>query len=488
MPKPSRAEGPEVPGAPARPPARVRLWAVLAWLAVWELAARLVSQPIVLAAPSAVLVRLAQLSAAPAFWAAVGLTLGRVAAGFLLGALAGGALAAAAGRWRRVEELLAPLMAAVKAVPVASFVVLALFWFSSRGLSTCVAFLVALPVVYVNVLQGLRSCDRSLREMARVFGLGRARYARHVALPQLAPYVEAACSLAVGTCWKAGVAAELIGVPAGTVGERLYQAKIYLETPDVLAWTLAVVLASVACEKLLLAALRAVRARLVRVRAGAGRGARVPGAAPAKKPGLSGGEAPAAPAVAVRDLAFRYPGAEAPVLAGAACTLEAGRTYALQGPSGAGKTTFARLLLGLERPAAGTLHGLEGVPCAAAFQEPRLVGGLTALQNVLLAHPAATRDQVMEAFRRLGVEGCAHRAARDLSGGQARRVALARALVGDAPFVVLDEAFASLDAGSRAQALAWARGRLAGRTALVVTHDPAEAAALGAVPLRGVLH
>ena len=63
--------------------------------------------------------------------------------------------------------------------------------------------------------------------------------------------ITCACRLACGLCWKSGVAAEVIGLPSGSIGERLYDAKIYLNTGEVLAWTLVIVLISLACEKLI---------------------------------------------------------------------------------------------------------------------------------------------------------------------------------------------------------------------------------------------
>ena len=79
------------------------------------------------------------------------------------------------------------------------------------------------------------------------------------------PDLEVACKTAVGMCWKAGVAAEIIGVPRGTIGERLQQAKLYLDTADVLAWTALVLLLSACFEKLVCLAVRSLRGRLMEI-------------------------------------------------------------------------------------------------------------------------------------------------------------------------------------------------------------------------------
>lgn len=230
---------------------RVTLWAAAFWLALWQAAAWWVDAPILLVSPAAAVIRLAELMGEDGFWQACLFTVGRIFAGFLAGCLAGLLLAALAYRRGWVRQLLGPLVAAVKAVPVASFVILALLWVSSRNLSVLVSGLIGFPIIYTNVLSGLESTDPKLLEMARVFRVPFLRRLRGIYLTGVLPYLRSGMGIAMGLCWKSGVAAEVIGIPSGSVGERLYTAKIYLETADLFAWTLAVVLLSVGCEKLL---------------------------------------------------------------------------------------------------------------------------------------------------------------------------------------------------------------------------------------------
>ena len=172
--------------------------------------------------------------------------------GFLLSCALAVVLAALSARFSRVEELLAPLVAAVKTVPVASFIILALIWLSSRTLPLFIAALMVFPPVYLNVLEGIRRTDASLLEMARVFRVPFSRTLRGVYLPQVLPYFRSAVSAALGLCWKAGTAAEVIALSSGSIGEKLYNAKIYFQTADLFAWTAAIVLISAAFEKLFL--------------------------------------------------------------------------------------------------------------------------------------------------------------------------------------------------------------------------------------------
>ena len=237
----------------------IRAWAVIFWLLLWQAGAMAIDQRIILVSPLRVLARLTELIPTLDFWGAIWYSLVRmvrITAGFLLGTAAGVVLAALSARFRRVEELLAPALLAIKSIPVASFIILALILFSSRNLAVLISFLIVLPVLYTNLLSGIRAADPQLLEMARVFRIPTLRSIRYVYLPQVLPYFRSACGSALGLCWKSGIAAEVIGMPDGSIGEQLQQAKIYLNTPDLFAWTLVIVLVSLVFEKVFLILLK----------------------------------------------------------------------------------------------------------------------------------------------------------------------------------------------------------------------------------------
>jgi len=156
-------------------------------------------------------------------------------------------------------------MLAIRSVPVASFIILVLVWFSSKTLSVLIAFLMVLPIIYSGVLTGISTCDRQLTEMARVFRLSNARSIRYIYLPQVIPFFRSGCGSALGLCWKAGIAAEVIGMPVGSIGEKLQQAKVYLDTPDLFAWTLVIVLVSLLFERIFMLLLNKAERMLARV-------------------------------------------------------------------------------------------------------------------------------------------------------------------------------------------------------------------------------
>ena len=226
-----------------------KVGAALLALTFWEIAALLIHQRILLVTPVAVARRLCTI------WRAILFSFYHIAGGFLLGLILGCLLAYLAAKHPVVETLLWPWMAMIKSVPVASFVVICLIWLSARNLSVFISFLIVIPIIYQNVLEGLRAENREMQEVATVFQLPWRKRFRYIELPKIRPFLLSACRVTTGMAWKAGIAAEIIGVPNGSIGKMLYTAKIYLDTDDLLAWTVIIVVISVVAEKVFLAGL-----------------------------------------------------------------------------------------------------------------------------------------------------------------------------------------------------------------------------------------
>lgn len=230
---------------------------MLGAIAVWQIAAYAVGSKLLLASPFEVIKRMFGLAFGGGdFWHTVFYSFSRIALGFFGGLFAGVLLAAAAGRSRIVETLLFPYMVTIRSVPVASFVILALIWLTASKLASFVSFLMVMPIVYTNVLSGIRVVDPKLLEMARVFRVPPLRKLRFIWLPGLKSHLVSACEISLGLAWKSGIAAELIGYPTGSVGEKLYYSKVYLDTVDLFAWTVFIVLFSVGFAKLFLFVLK----------------------------------------------------------------------------------------------------------------------------------------------------------------------------------------------------------------------------------------
>lgn len=559
---------------------RIRPWAVVAWVAAWQIASMLMSSALLLPGPADVLVRFFELAATSEFWMRVAFTLVRIAEGFVLGMLLGLLCAAGAMRFARLGELFAPAMALMKSVPVACFVVLALIWAGASQLAVVVSVLVVAPIMYENVCDGVRSTDVRLLEMAHVLRVPSLRRLSAIYLPQVWPYFRAACASGMGMAWKAGVAAEIIAIPAGSMGEALYGAKIYFDTADLFAWTLAVVCLSVLFEKALSWLLAGVgvafgisadasdrrsgNAGFYRGGKGVSGADADPGAGsrsdsnsdsnpspdPSPNPSLDPNPAlrqpycghgacePELSVVRFCDVAKSFDGVQA--FSGVSFAAEPGASVCLMAPSGFGKTTLLRMAAGLEAPDEGSVslcrmhrdgesgssyqegpacnscaadprpsslrgatsgtnalprHGGAGarprsvrdVPrVSMVFQEDRLIEHLDALANARLAlRPRdAAWAEAPSLLEALGVGECIGRPARACSGGQRRRIALARALLAPHDILLLDEPFSGLDSRSRETVAAIVRDREEGRTLIVATHDPYEAELLSSCVVR----
>lgn len=241
-----------------------KLLAVIFALCLWQLAAMTIDSKILLVSPVEVAVRLTTIWQTEGFWTSIWFSFYHIAGGFFLALFLGIALAALAGRFRRIETLLWPFLVTIKTVPVASFVVICLIWLSAENLSVFISFLIVLPVVYGNVLEGIKNEDKLMLEVGTVFKMPLLRRLLYIHLPQLKPFIMSACATALGMAWKAGVAAEIIGTPDGSIGKQLFYSKIYLDTDDLLCWTVIIVIVSVLFEKLFMLGLKALFGRLER--------------------------------------------------------------------------------------------------------------------------------------------------------------------------------------------------------------------------------
>ena len=229
-----------------------KAFSVMLALLIWQGISSLPTLSVLLASPVDVVGRLFTIWQEEGFFASLCFTFVRIAGGFSLGLLAGVFLAVLAGYAKWVEVLLWPYMVTVKSVPVASFVIIILIFFRATALSVIISALMVLPIIYTNTLSGIRATDKELDRMAEVFKIPFWKKLLYVKLPQIKPFFLSGATVSLGLCWKSGVAAELIGIPTGSVGEALYQAKIYLNTADLFCWTILIILISFGFEKLVL--------------------------------------------------------------------------------------------------------------------------------------------------------------------------------------------------------------------------------------------
>lgn len=230
--------------------------AIVFWIILWQAAAWMMKDSLVFVGPVDMLRSLDEQVRETEFWMSVGNSVLKIMGGFLIAFFSAVLMAGIAFRVSWVKILLEPMVQLAKSVPVASFVVLLLILMGAENLSLAIVFVMAFPIIYVNMLQGLGRVERQMLEMAQVFGMSPWKQFLYIYRPSFLPFLMSGCKVALGMSWKSGVAAEIIGVPSHSIGERLYMAKIYLNTESVFAWTLVIILLSIGFEKLFLWALR----------------------------------------------------------------------------------------------------------------------------------------------------------------------------------------------------------------------------------------
>lgn len=427
-----------------------RIIILMGWLAVWQLVSIWVGNNIIMIGPLETLEALLENIITVDFWKTVGGSLLRIAAGFFAGAFAGLMLAALSARFSIIEEVLFPALSLVKAIPVASFVVLFLIWWRSDVLAIAISFFIVLPQIYISTLEGIRNTDKRLVEMAKVFHVAGWNRFFYIYRSALKPFLDSSIRIAAGMSWKSGVAAEVIGTPDYSIGERLYMSKIYLDTAGVFAWTVVIILASMLFEKLVLA----LWDTFIKWE---------PVCLMPKMPKADAGSQKAL--IQVENLSKTY--GEQQVLSQVNAEYRAGETYYLRTPSGSGKTTYFKLLAGLEKQDSGKISA-NRERMSVMFQEDRLCEAYSAVKNIELVtgDREAARKQLLCLLEESDIE----KPCRELSGGMKRRVALIRAYAADSDIILLDEPFTGLDSRTRERVLGYMKEQQRGRTVIIATH------------------
>ena len=436
-----------------------RAFVVFVWLAIWQVAAWCIHNEILFAGPVTTMQYLGNMLIRVGFWQTCALSLLRIGTGFLLALICGCLLGMAALKWHMAEKLLSPFLLFCKAVPVASFAVIFLIWWGADGISLAICFLVTLPVVYVNFLEGMRNVDEKLLQMAGVFRISRRAMFLSLYRPALAPFMAGCFKTALGMGIKAGVAAEVIGISNRSIGGEIYLSKIYLDTAGVFAWTIVVIVLSFGIEKGVLALWN----RFCRMRV----------SVPVKKQM----HREKACGITFSGLCKSY--GQQVVLNDVSATVRAGEVCCLMAPSGAGKTTLLHILAGLVKPDTGRVSagceepvGVSGTIAlspAMVFQEDRLCEEETALQNVMLT--GCGRQEAAECLGRLLPPEALHKPVKALSGGMRRRVCIARALVAEGNVLLLDEPFSGLDDETKRQVIEVIRIYQKDRAIILATHE-----------------
>lgn len=218
------------------------------WLLIWEGASLALGSSLLLPGPRVVLLALISQAQETDFWQSIGFSIGRIVLGFFGGVLTALVVSIASELSHRIKSFIGPVVHILKTVPVASFIVLVLVWVNAQDLALVISYLMAFPIMVINLNKGFQSVDARVLELARIYKVSRETRFKTIYLASVFPYFQAGLSLALGLCWKAGIAAEVIALPAQSIGSHLFDAKVYLDTPKLFAWTIVIVLLSFTFE------------------------------------------------------------------------------------------------------------------------------------------------------------------------------------------------------------------------------------------------
>ena len=468
----------------------------LFWLALWQTGAQLAGNPLLLPSPGETLSALCGLMGQKSFYLNVLWTVFRCVLAMLLSFAAGACCAWLAYRRSWIRSLLALPVSFFKAVPVMAIIIYVILLIRADWVAVPVCFLMCFPVVYTNLLGGLDAVPTELLEAAEVCGLDSRQTGMLLYLPSLLTPIRTSLKLIAGLSWKAVVAAEVLAVPAYSLGYQMMHAKYYLETPQLFAYIAVIVTLSAGFEKLVCRLVKplvwsryqgsklhrwlsdAAPAQKTLQRTDGQTSAVVDGRSKAQN-GISDTDF-AAPGVQVQHVGKSFDGRA--VLKDLTLHLDAGCVTALMGPSGAGKTTLARMLAGLTLPDSGTILIDGAYRLSFLFQEDRLLPWLNVYDNMALGFLDKRRRtltgqeidrRIRDLAEALELTDALDKLPEELSGGMRCRVAMGRAFAAPTEFLILDEPFRGLDEKLRARVIKrlW-QSETGGKTVLLITHRP----------------
>lgn len=238
-----------------------KIWILIFWIIIWQIIYLIIQRDIYIPAPINVFMRLRELIFLPEFWRSITSSIYRVVVGLILSIVMGVIVGIVSSMNDYVYQLIQPLMTIIKSTPVLSFIIIALIWFSSSKVPIFICFLMCFPIVWTNMVTGIRRVDVKLLQMAKVYGVGRLTVLKKIYLPSILPYFSAACVTCLGLGWRASVAAEVLSNPRYAIGSHLYSAKVYLDSSELFAWTIVVILLSLIFESIFTELIRKVTSR-----------------------------------------------------------------------------------------------------------------------------------------------------------------------------------------------------------------------------------
>lgn len=435
------------------------IFSCLFWLFVWYALVVVVDSPLLLPSPIETLRAFLRLASSQGFYADILWTLLRVVVSVILSFAAGVALAGLAHRFSLVKEIFRIPVSFFKAVPVMAVIIYLVLLLKADAVAVAVAFVVCFPIVYSNALEGLKAVDVKYLELGKILDFNLYERIRFIYVYSLFPQLKAALELIGAMAWKAVVAAEVLSVPAYSMGYRMLNAKYYLDTPGLFVYIISIVLLGLIFEKAGACIL-------------AGWENKPYSGFKVKRKVVTRVKEVQAPTVELKNVSKSFEGER--VLDHVTLELEGGKATALTGASGIGKTTIARLIAGLERPDEGNVENSNDATAAFLFQEDRLLPWFSVRDNMALAlrrEGEASKEKLENMAKALEIYDRLDDLPESLSGGMKHRVALGRTLLWESKLIILDEPFRGVDKELRERIVdrLW-DGETEGKTVLIISH------------------
>ena len=242
------------------------LLVTLFWLSLWQLLAWNVGKELLFPSPYRVLITLGELILTANFWSSIFFSILRVLIGIVVALVTGTLVAILTSKWKLLHEVIAPFITVIRSTPVASFILLLWLWLGADKLPAIICLLMVFPIAWSAASDSIAALDKALAEVCKVYRLSLSKRVMRFYLPSFFPYFLSASKTSIGLAWKAAVAAETLVVSPHSIGRHLFDTKITLETPELFAWTLVVILLSLVIESITSLALGKLGKRFVRTK------------------------------------------------------------------------------------------------------------------------------------------------------------------------------------------------------------------------------
>ena len=222
---------------------------IVFWIVVWDVISSRTNSELILPTPKNTLLTFLELTKTGEFWKICLSSVTRIFAGALSGILAGTLLAILSHFFLLVKYLTSPLTTVIKATPVASFIILFLILIGKEHVPFLTSAMISMPIIFSNVFEGFENVDKNLLEVTHVYNFSFSKKCKVLYLPSIKPYFVSGIKSCIGLAWKAGIAAEVLCTPDRSIGLKIHETRVYLETPYLFAWTLSVIILSLIFEK-----------------------------------------------------------------------------------------------------------------------------------------------------------------------------------------------------------------------------------------------